>query len=65
MTDKIETARTIRIGAEALRKIAARETDAEQVAELVRIADEMDEHAAELERSCLDQQPGGTAGASA
>lgn len=57
MTEKIVAARKIRIGAERLRKIAASEADAERVAEMTRIAQEMDKHAAELERSVVNEQP--------
>ena len=34
-----------------MRQIAVNETDAERAAEMIRIAKEMDDHAAELERS--------------
>jgi hypothetical protein len=55
MTEKIERCRAMRIGAIALRKIAARETDPTLAAELVRVAEQMDERAAELEGSFIDQ----------
>jgi hypothetical protein len=51
MKNKIEVARDMRVGAERLRQIAVNETDSERAAEMIRIAKEMDEHAAELERS--------------
>ena len=62
MTEKLATARRIRVGAERLRKLASSEADAKNVAEMIRIAREMDEHAAELERS-IAQQPSRRAGA--
>jgi hypothetical protein len=57
MSDKIELARTMRVGAEALRKIAIREIEPSLVTELLRLAREMDEHAAEMERSVASNQP--------
>jgi hypothetical protein len=57
VTEKIVAARKIRIGAERLRQIAASEADGERAAEMIRIAQEMDEHAAELERSVVSRQP--------
>ena len=54
MTEKIDAARTMRIGAETLRKIATRETDPGLVSELLRFAQEMDEHA-EIERSIANE----------
>ena len=57
MTEKIEAARIIRVGAERLRQIAAAHTDAQHAAEILRIAAEMDEHAAELERPVADALP--------
>jgi len=57
MIDPIEAARQIRIGAERLRKIAANEADSELVPEMTRMALEMDEHAAEIERSVRNEQP--------
>jgi hypothetical protein len=53
MSERAETARTIRDGAAALRRIAARETDPKSAARLIRVAKEMDEHAAELEGSAV------------
>ena len=55
--DKLGTARDIREGAERLRKLAADEADAERAAEMLQIAKEMDEHAAELERSTTNRRP--------
>jgi len=43
MTDKNEAARTIRSGAKALRRIAARETDPKLSAEIIRVAAEIPE----------------------
>ena len=65
MTDKVIAARNIRIGAERLRQIAASETDAQRAAEMLRIAGEMDEHAADLERAVADAtlDPSGNAAA--
>lgn len=60
MTEKIEALRTMRTGAEALRKVAAAETDPNLIAKLIRVAAEMDEHAAELEHSLVKQQPSPT-----
>jgi len=57
MTEKIEVARKIRIGADRLRKIAGCAADAEYAAKMTRIAQEMDEHATELERSVMNRQP--------
>ena len=57
MIDTIEAALRIRIGAERLRKIAASEADAELIAEMIRMAQEMDEHSAELERSVRNEHP--------
>jgi hypothetical protein len=54
MTEEIASARTIRVGAERLRLLAVSEADAERAAEMLRIAQEMDEHAAELERAIAD-----------
>jgi hypothetical protein len=65
MSEKSEMARTIRIGADALRKIATRETDPESAAELIRVATEMEEHAAELEGSALTRQRGPSSGTAA
>lgn len=56
MTHKIAAARQMRIGAERLRKIATRKADAARIAEMMRIAQEMDEHADELERSVAREQ---------
>jgi hypothetical protein len=53
MIEKMVSARQIRVGAERLRKIAASESDAERAAELNRMAQEMDEHAAEIERAIV------------
>lgn len=65
MTDKIVLARTIRVGAERLRQIAASEAEAKRAAEMLRLAVEMDEHAAELERAVADAtlEPTGNAAA--
>ncbi|HEY3916269.1 MAG TPA: hypothetical protein VGL83_00675 [Stellaceae bacterium] len=63
MTEKIETARTIRLSVESLRTIAMREPDPKLAAELMRIAAEMDEHAAELERSFVNQHSNPPSGA--
>lgn len=65
MTDKTETARIIRVGAERLRRIAAEKADAQQAAEMLRVAVEMDEHAAELERTIADTLPSSAGGAAA
>jgi hypothetical protein len=54
MSDTIMAARDIRVGAERLRQLAATETDAKRAADMLRIAGEMDEHAAELEASIVD-----------
>jgi hypothetical protein len=51
MNNKIIAARNIRIGAESLRQLATTEADAARAAEMLRIAREMDEHAAALEVS--------------
>ena len=55
MKQQSEVAREMRQGAERLRKIAALETDAACAAELSEIAQEMDMHAAELERGTVDE----------
>jgi hypothetical protein len=65
MSDKREMARTIRVGAAALRKIATRETDPTSAAELIRVASEMEEHAAELEASALTEQRDPSSGTAA
>jgi hypothetical protein len=57
VTEKNEAARAIRIGAERLREVATREPDPDFVADLIRVAQEMDEHAAEIERSIANEQP--------
>ena len=54
MMDKLETARSIRTGAERLRQLATSETNPELANEMRRIAAEMDENAATLERSIAD-----------
>lgn len=54
MKDKVEVSRDMRVGAERLRQIAVNETDAQRAVEMIRIAKEMDEHAAELERALAD-----------
>jgi TorA maturation chaperone TorD len=57
MTETIEKPSTLRIGAETLRKIATRETDPKMAAEVIRVAEKMDQHAAEFERLFVNQQP--------
>ncbi|HEX3973386.1 MAG TPA: hypothetical protein VHX19_18790 [Stellaceae bacterium] len=64
MSDTIIAARDIRVGAERLREMAATEADAELVAEMLRLAGEMDEHAAALEASIADGVVRKTSGAS-
>jgi hypothetical protein len=54
MSKGIEVARGMRIGAERLRQLAVSETDRDRAREMLRIAAEMDEHAAELERSFVN-----------
>ncbi|HXR87338.1 MAG TPA: hypothetical protein VN728_10220 [Stellaceae bacterium] len=51
MKERWETARSIRIGSERLRQIAAEETNAKLAADMLETAAEMDQHAAEIERS--------------
>ncbi len=57
MSDRLETARSIRIGAERLRQIARHETNSVLASEMRRIADEMDENAAHLERAYANDPP--------
>jgi len=51
MRERLETARLMRVGAERLRKLAGDETDPKMAADMLDIAVEMDQHAAEIERS--------------
>jgi hypothetical protein len=46
------------MSAERLRMIAARETDPKLVAELIRIAEQMDKHSATIERLFVAKPPG-------
>lgn len=57
MTERIEAARSIRIGAERLRQLASAEANQELASQMVEIAAEMDHHAAELERSFVTNPP--------
>lgn len=56
MMDRLDSARTIRTGAERLRQLAETEASSDVASEMLRLAVEMDENAAELE-SCVDQPP--------
>jgi hypothetical protein len=47
---QIEAARSMRAGAERLRRVAAKKTNLKRADEMLRFAAELDEHASELER---------------
>lgn len=55
MTERLEAARSMRESAARLRQIAKTETKLS--AELLRVADEIDEDAARLEKSFRDKPP--------
>jgi hypothetical protein len=57
MAERLGKARIIRIGAERLRRLAANESSPEAAREMLRIAGEMDEYAAELEQSFANRPP--------
>ena len=61
MDRRLETARAIRLGAENLRKVVAEEAEpAIAAAELLEMAQQMDDHAAEIEQSVRNDPTGAT-----
>ena len=57
MAERLDKARTIRIGADRLRQLSAIEVNPEAAREMRRIAPETDQSATDLERSFVNRPP--------